>query len=65
MTQLKAKVTRSLAGLLRRNLIVTLYPGGVLGFRESRSRKEYTLPVVTCYRLAVEAEFRGRKGARK
>jgi hypothetical protein len=40
----------------RENVVVTLYPGGVFGFRRLRSRKEYTLPVASAYKLAIEAE---------
>lgn len=56
MTQLKEKVRRSVPGLLRRDLVVTLYPGGTLGIRELRCKKEYTLPLMSCYRLAIEAD---------
>jgi len=40
----------------RENVVVTLYPGGVFGFRRLRSRKEYVLPVASAYKLAIEAE---------
>jgi hypothetical protein len=37
-------------------VIVTLYPGGVIGLRDKGRRKEYTLPLSTVYYLAAEAE---------
>lgn len=68
MTNLNKAVKRRISGLTRRDVVVTLYPGGLLGIRESRARKEYTLPIMTCYRLAVESErlakVREKKAAR-
>ena len=37
----------------RVELIVTIYPHGVLGFRQKGSRKEYDLSIMAAYRLAV------------
>jgi hypothetical protein len=56
VTKLNTPVRRSVPGLTRRDLIITLYPGGVIGIRESRCKKEYTLPLMSCYRLAIEAD---------
>jgi hypothetical protein len=39
-------------------IIVTVYPGGVLGFRELRSRTEYTLSVMSAYRMAVQSSVK-------
>lgn len=39
----------------RDKIVVTLYPDGTIGFRPSRCRKEYTVPIVTCYRAALQA----------
>lgn len=65
MTKLTRPVKRTTpAGGLRRDLVVTLYPGGVLGIREARCRREYTIGLVTCYRLAIEAE-RERQAAER
>jgi len=55
MTSLTKAIRRKVMGLLNRPLIVTLYPGGVIGFKEGRVRTEYTLPLVTCYKYAVLA----------
>ena len=65
MTNLNKPIKRSVDGLLRRKLVVTLYPGGVLGLREGKTRHEYTLPLMTCYRLAIEAERAAKKAARR
>jgi hypothetical protein len=61
MTQLKKSVTRVVPGLLKRNLVVSLYPGGIIGIREARSRREYTLPLITVYRMAIEADREHRR----
>lgn len=56
MTELKEKVRRKVSGLLRRDLVVTLYPGGVLGIREMRCKKEFCVPLMVCYNLALAAD---------
>lgn len=40
----------------RRAMILSLYPGGVIGLREKGRRKELTLPLLTIYMRAAEAE---------
>ena len=58
MTELKKPVRRSVGGVERgRDVILTLYPGGVLGFRIKRHKREWTLPVASAYRMAVEREL--------
>ena len=64
MTALDKKITRKVEGLLKRDLVITLYPSNVIGIRESRCRKEYTLPVMTIYKLAIQADQAGER-ARK
>jgi uncharacterized protein YcfJ len=78
MTDLKKKVTRrddvSLVrdrGKLRR-VIVTLYPGGTIGFRLEKTRKEEIITVAGAYHQAVkarvmkeQAEKRTAKAAKK
>ena len=49
------------ADIDREQVVVTLYPGSVIGLRRSRTRKEYTLPLKTVYRLAIEAEADRKK----
>jgi len=74
MTTLHKPVKRSVqlipkGGGSRLEVVVTLYPGGVIGLRDKGRRKEYTLPLSTVYYLAAEAEARRimaeRKAARK
>jgi len=38
------------------NIIVTLYPGGTIGFRHPRSRKDYLLDLRSAYLLAATRE---------
>lgn len=57
MTQLRRAVRREVSGVLREDLIVTLYPGGVVGIRAKRTRREYQLPLATIYHLAIDAEL--------
>jgi hypothetical protein len=49
----------------RELLVVTLYPGSVLGLRRSRTRKEYTISLATCYTLAILQEQDRIKAERK
>ena len=63
MTRLHKAVKRTVAlvprgGGSRLEVVVTLYPGGVIGLRDKGRRKEYTLPLSTVYYLAAEAEAR-------
>ncbi len=55
MTPLNRPIKRK-ADIDREQVVVTLYPGSVIGLRRSRTRKEYTLSLKTVYRLAIEAE---------
>jgi len=48
----------------RDQIVVTLYPGGIIGFRALRCRKEHTLPLSKAYLLAVEQTVREEKRAR-
>lgn len=66
MTKLNKPVKRTTEGVLRgKNLVVTLYPHNVLGLRQLRCRKEYTIPLGTCYTLAIRAELEAKKAAKK
>jgi len=38
----------------RRQLIITLYPGDVMGLRPKQTRKEYTIALSAVYSLAVK-----------
>ena len=44
-----------------RTLAVTLYPGDVIGVRQSGTRTEYTLPLAAIYSLAVRIEVQRKK----
>jgi hypothetical protein len=65
MTALSTTLKRRVEGLLAKPLTILLFPRGTIGFQEYRSRKVYTLPVLTCYRLAIEAERRAVQAAKK
>lgn len=47
------------------DIVVSLYPGGIIGLREARRRKEYQVAAVAVYTRLVLAEMRERKGRRK
>lgn len=64
-TTCKKPVTRVFQGLLARSITVILYPRGVIGFREYRARKVYTLPLVTVYKDAILADLEAQKAAKK
>jgi len=67
MTELTKKVRRT-ATVARERVVVTLYPGAVIGFRRSRTRREYTLPLMKAYAMAIEAEqarVRAEKAAKR
>lgn len=64
MTDLKKPVTRRAVILTDHRVrardcdevSVTLHPNGTIGFRAKRGRKEYTLPLATAYKLAIQAQ---------
>jgi hypothetical protein len=47
-----------------RQLIVTLYPGDVIGVRQLRTRKEYTVPLSWVYDMGVKAEVNRQRAER-
>lgn len=55
MTVLTRPVRRTIPGVERRGLVVTLYPNQTIGLRARRTRKEHVVPLAVVYRLAVEA----------
>jgi hypothetical protein len=66
MTDLRKPVTRR-TNLPRGRFAVTLYPDGMIGFREHGRRKEYRLPLALVFLRAVEASIppkRARKATR-
>ncbi len=76
MTKLNKPVTRSSETVIRdggklRQLVVTLYPGDVLGLRPAgtRRKREEQISLAACYSLAVKqrvaAELREKKQQKK
>jgi hypothetical protein len=66
MTEVRKPIRRSVGGVERgRDVILTWYPNGVLGFRIKRHKKEWTLPVVSAYRLAVQREMDVEQAAKR
>ena len=55
MTPLKKAVHRvsTANGVNRKQYVVTLAPGDVIGFRDVRTRKAYWTSLARCYALAV------------
>lgn len=51
-------------GVNRRQFVVTIAPGDVIGFRDVRARSTYWLPLATCYALAVRAEVARKRAER-
>jgi hypothetical protein len=54
VTALNRPVRRTVNGIERRGLVVTLYPNQTIGLRPARTRKEHIVPLASVYRLAVE-----------
>lgn len=46
------------------DLVITLYPGGVIGLRELRRQREYTVKAGSLYARLVAAEARRGRGRR-
>jgi hypothetical protein len=63
MTHLTRKATRRL-DLPRGPVAVTLYPGGLIGFREARRRTEFVLPLARVFVLAADA-YQQQKNAER
>jgi hypothetical protein len=61
MTVLKSPLNRKIKGLLARDITISIYPHGVIGFKEGRSRQVYYLPILTAYRIAIDLERADRK----
>lgn len=69
MTDLHKPIKRVARGIMPHgfasDLVVTLYPNGVLGLRERKRRKEYELSLPVLYRQAVIRDFQERKKIKK
>jgi len=69
-TQLTKPVSRVSNEVIRdagkfRNLVVTIYPSGLLGVRPQGTRREETLPLLHIYSLAVKARVMQERALRK
>lgn len=64
MTDLLRVVRRRVA-LPRGPVSVTLYPDGTIGFRETRRRVEYRVPLARVFVLAADAYQQQQKDERK
>lgn len=62
-TPLRKAIRRVSAGngVNRRQFVVTLAPGDLIGFRDLRSRTTYWLPLAACYAHAVAADVARRR----
>lgn len=47
------------------DIIVTLYPAGLIGFREKRRKQEYVFPLSHVFWLAVKAHVEAERKAKK
>jgi len=74
MTSLTKPITRRTDneirdGSRRRPLVITLYPGGIVGLRPSKTRREEIITIEAIYSLAVKQrvakERAEKKAARK
>lgn len=71
MIELKTKVSRQLTGETVRDrgreraIIVTLYPGDLIGFRLKGTRKEYQTSLRRCYDVAVLQEAERLRAEKK
>lgn len=61
---LKAVKRRGCMPVFGRTLAVTLYPGDVIGVRQSGTRKEYQVPLAWVFNMAVKAEVARAKAER-
>ncbi len=64
MTKLTKAVRRKALRDNGRSLIVTIYPNFLIGLRELRRRKEFTIPMDRAYRIAVEMQIEADKKAK-
>jgi hypothetical protein len=65
-----SKVKRETRATIRdggreRQIIVTIYPDGTLGFRLKRTRREYCLSAAACYQRAVAQAVAADKPKRR
>ncbi len=61
----KRCVTARVPHGVKPQLVLTIYPDGILGIRELGRRREYQLDVATLYVTAIRREVAARKGGRR
>ena len=49
----------------RRQFVITIEPGDVIGFRDERRRKTYYVPLAACYEMAIKAEVAAARAAKR
>lgn len=68
MIEVKRAVTRRtiapVTGSRGRRIVVTLYPGDAIGFREEGTRHTYLTTIGACYSLAVKQEVAATRQAK-
>lgn len=64
-TLLTKPVRRAVNDVHRDDVVVTIYPSKIIGVRRKRCRTEYTLPLATIYRLAIQAAQAAKAADRK
>lgn len=62
---LRRNVTANVPHGVNPNIVVTLYPNGLIGLREARRRREYCVNVGLIYQQAVLAAARAEAIERK
>jgi hypothetical protein len=50
---------------VRRRIVVTLYPSGVIGLRPEKTRREEALDIEAAYSIAVKSRVAREKAGRK
>jgi hypothetical protein len=71
MTKLNKAVTRlSEESMVRdcgrlKPLVITIYPGGTIGLRPSKTRREEFISAAACYETAIKMRVRGERAEKK
>lgn len=65
MTDLKTKVSRRCqTAFCGRRIVVTLYPGDLIGLRPERTKREEIVPLAAVYAAAVKSRVAAERAAR-
>lgn len=66
MTAVRKPVRRAVENIDRgRDAILTIYPGGALGIRLKRHRREWFISVQAVYQMAVRRELENERAERR